>query len=136
ALFPAQSTTFDAALTTRLAKVADGPAKTAGVQLGQETAAAILAWRANDGSGTTVTYTPGTNPGDWQPTPPANAAALLPQWPNVVPFAMTAGTEFRPAGPPALTSQAYADALNQVQAIGSATNSTRTADQTEIANFW
>jgi membrane-associated phospholipid phosphatase len=49
---------------------------------------------------------------------------------------MTSGNEFRPAGPPALTSQAYADALNQVQAIGSSTSATRTQDQTDIANFW
>src|SRR5207253_11049372 len=108
----------------------------AGVMLGRQTAAAILAWRATDGAGATVSYTPGTNPGDWQPTPSAFAPALLPQWPNVTPFAMTAGNEFRPAGPPALTSQAYADALAQVQAIGSATSTTRTADQTQIALFW
>jgi membrane-associated phospholipid phosphatase len=135
-LFPAQTATFDAALATWLGKVPAGTGETAGVTLGQQTAANIIALRANDGANTTVTYTPGTNPGDWQPTPPANAPALLPQWPNVVPFAMTAGNEFRPAGPPALTSQAYADALNEVQAIGSATSTTRTADQTNIALFW
>jgi membrane-associated phospholipid phosphatase len=135
-LFPAQSATFDAALTTWLAKVAAGAGETAGVALGQQTAAAILAWRATDGANTTVSYTPGTNPGDWQPTPPANAAALLPQWPNVTPFVMSSGSEFRPAGPPTLTSQAYADALNQVESLGSATSTTRTQEQTNIANFW
>jgi membrane-associated phospholipid phosphatase len=136
ALFPSQAATFDADLASWLGKVPAGSAKSAGIDVGQQAAAAILAWRANDGSGATVSYTPGTNPGDWQPTPPAFAPALLPQWPDVTPFAMTAGNQFRPAGPPALTSQAYADAVNEVEAIGSATSTTRTADQTQIANFW
>src|SRR5204863_9061606 len=104
--------------------------------LGRQTAAAIIAARPNDGSTTTVTYTPGTAPGDWQPTPPANAPALLPQWGNVTPFTMTSGGQFMPAGPPALTSQEYADALNQVESIGAANSTTRTADQTQIALFW
>jgi hypothetical protein len=135
-LFSAQSATFDTALTAWLGKVPDGAGETAGVQLGQQAAADILAWRATDGANATVTYTPGTNPGDWVPTPTAFAPALLPQWPNVVPFALTSGSQFRPAGEPDMTSQAYADALNEVQQLGSATSATRTADQTDIALFW
>jgi membrane-associated phospholipid phosphatase len=135
-LFPTQASTFDSDLATWLAKVPTGAAQTAGISVGQQAAAAILAWRANDGSNATVSYTPGTGPGQWQPTPPANAPALLPGWGSVTPFVMSTGSEFRPAGPPALNSQAYADALAQVQSLGSATNSTRTQDQTDIAHFW
>jgi membrane-associated phospholipid phosphatase len=138
ALYPdaPQVATFDAALAAWLAKVPAGAGKTGGIQVGQQAAADILAWRANDGASATVTFTPGTDPGDWVPTPAGFAPALLPQWPNVVPFAMTSGGQFRPAGAPDLTSQAYADALNEVQAIGSATSTTRTDDQTDIALFW
>ncbi len=135
-LFPTQAATFNADLTTWLSKVPVGAAETAGVALGQQTAAAIIAWRANDGSTTTVTYTPGTAPGDWQPTPPAFAPALLPQWPNVTPFVMSSGSEFRPPPPPALNSPQYTAALNQVESLGSATSTTRTADETQIAKFW
>jgi FG-GAP-like repeat/PAP2 superfamily len=136
-LFPSQATTlFDPALTTWLGKVASGAAKTAGIGLGQQTAADIIAWRSTDGSSTTVSYTPGSNPGDWIPTPSAFAPALLPQWPDVTPFAMSSGSQFRPAGPPALTSQEYADAVNQVESLGRDTGSTRTPDQTAIALFW
>jgi membrane-associated phospholipid phosphatase len=135
-LYPGQSATFDAAFAAALGKVTDGAAKADGVAVGEQAAADILALRANDGAGATVTYTPGTDPGDWQPTPTAFAPALLPQWPNVTPFAMTSGGQFRPAAPPALDSQAYADDVNTVQALGRATGSTRTADQTQIALFW
>ena len=93
-------------------------------------------WRSTDGSGATVPYTPGTDPGDWQPTPPAFLPALAPQWPDVTPFAMSGGSQFRPADPPALDSAEYAAAFNEVKDLGRADSTTRTADQTQIAFFW
>ena len=49
---------------------------------------------------------------------------------------MTTADQFLPVAPPSLTSAEYAKALNDVKAIGSATSTTRTADQTAIAQFW
>ena len=46
------------------------------------------------------------------------------------------GDQFRPPPPPALTSDAYSAAINEVKSLGSATSTTRTADQTEIGRFW
>ncbi|MDX6469876.1 MAG: hypothetical protein QOF75_1679, partial [Gaiellaceae bacterium] len=46
------------------------------------------------------------------------------------------GDQFRPAAPPALTSDAYATAINEVESLGSATSTTRTSDQTQIGQFW
>lgn len=135
-MFPAQTATFQAKLDSSLATVGDGPQKTDGVALGHFVADVYLADRANDGSGTVASYTPGSGPGVWVPTPPAFAPALLPQWPDVTPFAMTSGHEFRPAAPPALDSAAYAAAFNEVKDYGSATGSLRTADETQIALFW
>src|SRR6185503_7399361 len=111
ALFPTQAGTFDAALAADLAGIPPGRARQ-GVAVGHEVARQILDWRSIDGSDATVTYTPGTDPGDWQPTPPANLAALAPQWPSVTPFAMTSGSQFRPDAPPALDSAEYAAAFN------------------------
>ena len=136
ALYPTLVAQFDAALAASLADVKDGPAESAGVALGRATADRLLAARANDGSGATVPYTPGAGPADWQPTPPASAPALLPGWGAVDPFAISAGDQFRPAPPPDITSAAFAAAFDQVKSLGSATSTTRTADQTQVALFW
>src|SRR4030095_16372076 len=48
----------------------------------------------------------------------------------------THASQFRPPGPPALNSEAWATAYNEVKALGAATNSTRTPDQSQIALFW
>jgi membrane-associated phospholipid phosphatase len=132
---PGQQARFDAAYQTMVG-TSHTPQITNGLALGQITASNILAARANDGSTVTVTYTPGTQPGDWQPTPPANAAALLPQWGAVTPWTMTAGSQFRPSGVPALDSAEYTAAFNEVKSLGALNSSTRTADQTAIATYW
>ncbi len=135
-LYPAQASKFDAALQSSLAKIPDGKSKEDGIALGRQVADQIITLRSTDGANKTVTYTPKNDPGSWQPTPPAFAAALLPQWPDVTPFAMTSGSQFRPSGPPALDSAKYAEEFNEVKEIGKIDSLTRTADQTAIAKFW
>jgi hypothetical protein len=49
---------------------------------------------------------------------------------------MTSGSQFSPDEIPALTSREYTRAFNEVKSLGSATSTTRTADQTNIALFW
>ncbi|HEY2415707.1 MAG TPA: dockerin type I domain-containing protein [Pirellulaceae bacterium] len=127
---------FTAALTEALNSVPDGPAKDQGLAVGQQVGDAIIAWRLGDGASTTVNYVPGTAPGQWQRTFPDYYPPLLPQWPSVTPFAMTSGSEFRPAPPPALDSAEYAAAVDQVQRLGGYTSTERTDDQTDIALFW
>jgi hypothetical protein len=137
---PADRGLFDTLLTTQLAEIPDGAAKTDGSALGHYVAGQILAWRANDGSSASVPYTIGTDPGDWQPTPPAfNPTPATPQWPYVTPFGLEEGDQFRPGPPPALTSAEYTAAFLEVKALGgngTTTPSTRTPEQTEIAFFW
>ncbi len=135
-LYPGQAAALDTELTAALADVPDGSAKTASLLFGTTIGELVLALRADDGWDTFVDAVPGRGPGVWQPTAPMYDVPLVPQWGDVEPFAMTVPDQFRPAGPPALASQAYADALNEVQLLGSATSSTRTAEQTEIARFW
>src|SRR5262245_27155679 len=125
ALFPSQASTFDATLTADLAGIPADQASQ-GVEVGREVARQILDWRSTDGSDATVTYVPGTDPGDWQPTPPANLPALAPQWQYVTPFAMTSGSQFRPAPPPALDSPDYAPAFNEVKDLARTDSPIRT----------
>lgn len=135
--YPAQTGALDAKLTASLATIPDGKAEDDGVALGRSVADQILALRQSDGSGVVLPpYLGSTQPGEWRPTPPANAPGLHPHWVDVTPFAMTSKDQFRPAAPPALGSVAYAAAFEEVKDLGSATSATRTADQTAIALFW
>jgi hypothetical protein len=96
----------------------------------------MLANRQDDGDTDVVAYTPGTGPDDWQPTPPAFAPALLPQYATLTPFAIDSPDQYRAAPPPSLTSEAYERAFEEVKAIGAVNSATRTAEQTEIARYW
>jgi membrane-associated phospholipid phosphatase len=136
-LYPAQQTSLDADFATELAQVPDGSAKDKGVRLGDQVAGDLLAIRANDGSNVAPPpFIAGTNPGDYRPTPPNFPTPVFTTWGRVKPFALDSGDQFRPAPPPALTSDDYAAAINEVQSLGSATSTTRTAEQTEIGKFW
>jgi hypothetical protein len=135
-LFPGAAAIYDAAYQAQLQGL-DHPKKVeAGIAWGESVANNILAWRATDGSADSIAYQPGTQPGQWIPTPPAGAPALLPQWPRVVPFAMSSGGRFRPPGPPPLNSAQYASDFDEVKRLGSVNSAERTEDQTLIAQFW
>jgi membrane-associated phospholipid phosphatase len=136
ALYPTRKSIFDAALNSSLAGVPDGAAENKGVAVGRDAAKQILAERKDDGADRVVTYTPGKGPDDWKPTPPAFAPALLPQWPDVTPFALQSGDQFRAPAPPALSSDEFTTAFNHVKEIGAVNSTTRTAEQTQIALFW
>lgn len=136
-LFPGQAATFAATLNTQLLSVPDGGDKSNGIGVGSAAAASILALRNADHANDVVPYVPGSGAGDWRPTPPANAPALLPNWPQVTPWTMTSGSQYRDAsGPPALGTSEYADALAEVRDLGAVNSPTRTAEQTQIATFW
>jgi hypothetical protein len=136
ALFPSRQTEFDLLYTTHLAALPDGPSEMAGVAWGVSVAEAILELRSTDHSDAVVPYSPTPGAGFWAPTPPANAPALLPQWPMVTPFAMTEATQFRPPPPPALDSARWISDYNLTKDMGSVSSTTRSIEQTEMARFW
>ena len=135
-LYPARTATFEAALVQSLALVSDPSGQARGLAIGSAAASAVIERRRDDGWDNVVAYPPDAGPGGWQPTPPAFANPQLPQWPAVTPWVMSAGDQFRPAGPPPLDSAEYADAYNEVKVLGAAAGSSRTADQTETALYW
>jgi membrane-associated phospholipid phosphatase len=136
-LYPSQQDVVDADYVAEISQVADGSAKAKGTQLGEQVAGRLLAIRANDGSNlTSPPFVAGTDPGDYRPTPPNFPAPVFTTWGQVTPFVLDRANQFRPAPPPPLTSDAYATAINEVQGLGSATSTTRTAEQTEIGKFW
>ncbi|MFB8829781.1 Ig-like domain-containing protein [Azotobacter sp. CWF10] len=135
-LFPSQESALADLLESALAELPSDAARAEAVAFGRAVADAIIAVRDQDGWDTFVTYNGGTAPGEWRPTPSAFEPALAPQWGSLETFAIASGDQFRPDGPPDLSSAEYAAALNDVQRLGSATSSERTAEQTQIARFW
>ena len=136
ALYPTRREVFDAELAASLEGVEENRAQQ-GIRVGQIVAERLLATRANDGWNVTPpSYTLPPTPGNWQPTPPGNAAATFTHYGSVLPFAITSSTQFAPNPPPAMTSAEYAADLNEVKEIGSVNSATRTADQTQVARLW
>ena len=136
-LYPGQAAALDADLAVSLSQVPDGKAKDQGVRVGEQAAAAILTLRADDGSAPTpITFVPGSNPGDYQLTPPRFVQPVFTHWPFVQPFALRSANQFRPPPPPAVTSPTYTDSFDEVKSLGAVASTTRTDDQTQIARFW
>ena len=136
-LYPAFATALDSELQQDLAQIPYGRDKSDGIEEGQDVAAAILALRSNDGSATVLPpFMPKNQPGSYQLTPPNFAPADFIQWPRVTPFALAHADEFRPGPPPLLTSEEYSLSFNEVKSLGLISSATRTADQTQIGQFW
>jgi hypothetical protein len=138
ALFPTQHTALKAAYDASLLGMPDGPLKANGILVGEMAAAAMLA-EGHDGR-TPIGCGFGSGaPGVWQPLADANGNTLCDPSPwvkDAVPFLVKSASQFRTAGPHALTSAAYAADYNEVKAIGSINSATRTAAQSHAAAFW
>jgi vanadium-dependent haloperoxidase-like protein len=135
-MIPAQRSAFEGAYKSIIGKITEGEAKERGVAFGGEVAKLFLEVRANDGMNATAEYKPLTGPGQWKPTPPAEAPMTLPNLANVLPFTAKAFGFLKVEGPPALDSAAYAGDVDEVRQVGSRNSTTRTADQTASAIFW
>src|SRR5215475_6232929 len=136
--FPAQAASLDSTYADYVA--AHGLSqKDPGIAVGQQAAAGIIAFRANDGSFPSPApppFTGGSAPGQWRPTPPAYAPMATPWLATVRPFALTSPQQFRANPPPSVTSQLYALDYNAAKDYGSLNNSKRTPEQTDLAYFW
>src|SRR2546423_10467603 len=121
-LFPSQKATLDAERESSLAAIAsddaaeDSQSIARGIEWGQQVADDILLWRSTDG------FTPAPPPflggmgvGQWRPTPPAFLPGAGPQFAHMTTLALNSPSQFRPSGPPALTSDQYAADLNEVK---------------------
>jgi hypothetical protein len=137
-LHPERATDLDTRRAASLAQVADGQAKTDGIAVGEAAALAMLAKRADDGTDTETPYTPGTEPGQYRPTPPVFTPAFRPGLGNVTPFGIRHGSQFRLGPPPALTSRKYARDYNEVKRVGDVNSpeSERPKDRTDVARFY
>jgi membrane-associated phospholipid phosphatase len=134
ALYPSWSASTDTQERQALSTLGGGGRVQDGARTGRVVAKRLLALRAGDGSAAPAPpYIATGEPGDF--TPPPTGASFT-NWANVKPFVLRSGDLLRPAAPPAIDSTGYLAALREVESLGSAGSTTRTADQTQIARFW
>jgi hypothetical protein len=131
-LVPDAAADVQSTLTSYLATLPDGEAKSKGIQLGQEVAAKIIEARANDGALAADAYRPKTRPGLYIPTP----ITVGSQFPNMTPFGLASPSQFRAKPPPSLKSAKWARDYNEIKDLGAKNSTKRTAQQTEDARFW
>ena len=141
-LFPMQLAMLDGERDASLAGIADGPARNAGIAVGQAAAAALIAERASDGAQAPQFYTPSSaEPYEWQPTPsctsaPANGRGLFFHWQFVKPFGIESSSQFRAKAPPALINGTYANDLNEVEMVGDLSSTLRPPDRAAVAKLY
>jgi hypothetical protein len=145
---PSQQPTLDADLATSLARIAghdSAAAIASGRAWGQTVADATWTWRSTDGfSLAPATWVGFTTLGQWRPTPsdPYLSPAVLPKgagYPQFVfmtPWSIASPSQFRPGGPPSLTSAQYAKDFNETKLMGRQTSTARSSDQTVYSWFW
>jgi hypothetical protein len=135
-IVPAQQAVLDAQYAASLAAIPDGSAKTRGIAVGEAAAAAMIAARTDDGRFGAYRFPVGSGPGAWRPVLPAFVNDPNAWLKDVRPFLIKSGTQFQSDGPLSLTSRKYAREFDEVKSLGSATSTTRTADQTLAARYW
>ena len=139
--YPDQEAWFEAELERWLPGTEPGPAVEAGVALGMSAAGAILAEREGDAWDGEAEY-------QWHPMAPGVYAEFqehsgTPEgfifgagWAEAQPFTLEAPDQFRSPPPPAIDSDAYAQAFDEVKEVGAFESDARSADQAHLAMWW
>jgi membrane-associated phospholipid phosphatase len=131
-LMPTQQAAVDAAYTAALAAIPESASKAAGIAVGERAGALVLAARADDFAAVADGYRPSVVAGVYVPT----ATPAVPTWAQRKPWVLPSAQRFRPAPPPALTSERWARDYEEVRALGGKQSARRTPEQTEVARFW
>ncbi|MGK4004501.1 hypothetical protein WMF31_17835 [Sorangium sp. So ce1036] len=148
-MLPMVETTYD----MQLAAIADGPAKTEGIRIGE--AAAIQLWNErlgdgwnnpddlefefldNDGDDDPMTGLPGEyvmlDPAD---TFPGSSQPFFFWWGYMTPWTMTSNHQFRCAPPPSHRNGAFRRDLEETRVYGAADSAVRTPQQAFEALWW
>ncbi|HEY6643347.1 hypothetical protein [Povalibacter sp.] len=134
--YPTAQAQIDTLLAQQLGDAGNSSHGTIGRTLGRAAAAAILEARQDDGWDDPGVYEFRAGPGMYQTTPDWHGFVVHPGLAQAKPFLLESASQWRPHGPPALDTRAYASALNEVQQIGAEHSRVRTADQTHAAVWW
>lgn len=132
ALVPDRRDVIESDYLALVGALPDGDAKTRGIEVGEQAAAAVLAARKDDGAQGPGAYRPKTSPGSYVPT----TLPLLPHWGQRRPWILRTGNEVRPGPPPALDSEIWKRDIQEIASMGGRGSVRRTDEQTAVARFW
>lgn len=130
---------LDEKYTAFMAAIPDSKAKTDGVAAGEAAAAGILTARQSDNFSKAVPYSCSADPapaGEFRPEGGCGTDPIDAKLAQVVPLTYTDPAQFRPPGPPPLTSETWAKDLEEVKTLGRKDSGVRTPEQTDVAHFW
>jgi hypothetical protein len=125
-LYPGQQATLDSDLAASLATIPDShPRATASRSATKQRR---RSWRCgHDGSAAApIPFVAGTNPGDYQPTPPAFAQPVFTHWRFVTPFTLRNAQPVPTRAAPAADQRHYTADFNQVKSLGNVNSTSRT----------
>lgn len=147
AMFALSTTSADALLNEILSSIQDEDSRAKGIEIGKAAASAILEKRQNDFPFLFTAYTAVSNePGVYQADYPPYMVPNPPIWPanamyavnlgDLTPFGIESSDQFIEDHPYTVNSQDYTEDYKEVKSLGCINCPERTAEQTEIRDFW
>lgn len=147
ALYAPSTTSADALLAEILSSIPDEESKAKGIEIGKAAAAAILQKRQSDFPFVFSAYIAASNePGVYQADYAPYAFPNPPIWPanavfavnlgDLTPFGINSSDQFLEGSPYPVNSLEYTKDYNEVKSLGCVNCPDRTAEQTEIRDFW
>ena len=130
--YPQNKGNLEESYMMAMAEVPDGPAKQAGVAIGEKAAQAAMKAGDIDPAIEQTPYRPRTVPGEWIGASPPT---LEPYWFGFKPWALKSANDLMPPPPPALTSAVWARDYEEVRRLGARASKERTPQQTLIARY-
>ncbi|MFB9294868.1 vanadium-dependent haloperoxidase [Persicitalea jodogahamensis] len=108
------------------------------LRFGQAVSDSILKWAAEDQyreTRRTRRYAYSKAPGKWIPTPPGYIPAVEPYWNRIRPLTLDSAQQFKPAPPPAFSTDPKSEFMRQTREVYDITRS-MSKEQTLVASYW
>jgi PAP2 superfamily protein len=132
-MFPERKAILDDDFAVMLADVPKGPARAAGIEVGERAAAQVIGWRTADHAPSAPPIRIAAPPGHWVPTTPNKIPAY---YATAKPWLLSSPSQFRPKPPVNLVSEEWARDYNETRSLGGRDSATRTAEWTRLATFY
>jgi PAP2 superfamily len=132
-MFSEQKTVLDDDFAVMLADLPAGPARAAGIEVGERAAAQVVGWRTADHAPSAPPIRIAAPPGHWVPTTPNKIPAY---YATAKPWLLSSPSQFRPKPPITLVSDEWAHDYNETRSLGGRNSAARTAEWTNLATFY